>query len=173
MPSSVFTPGQWRPEELASAGEYSLLRLILLLASALFIAGLWMPIATIEQFFIFDNQISVLSGLWELATGGQLVLFVLILLFSVLLPLAKMGLLWSILLVPQQSTSPRSKRLLHIMHDFGRWSMLDVFVVAMLVVGVKLTAVADMETHLGLYLFCSGILLTMGVTARVAYWHRH
>ncbi|MCV6606544.1 MAG: paraquat-inducible protein A [Porticoccaceae bacterium] len=152
---------------LVPCREQLLLRVILVIASGLFLAGLWLPIATIEQFFIFDNTISVLSGLWELALGNQVLLFVLILSFSVVLPLLKMMILWRILF-SRALAGARVNRWIRLMHRYGRWSMLDVFVVAMLVVGVKLTAIADIETHIGLYLFAAGILLNMAVTARVA-----
>ena len=45
--------------------------------------------------------------------------------------------------------------------------MLDVFIVAVLVVAVKLGAVAEVEMRYGLYAFAASVLLTMFVTARV------
>ncbi len=45
--------------------------------------------------------------------------------------------------------------------------MLDVFVVAILVVTVKLGAVANVEMHYGLYFFAAAVLLTMFITARI------
>ncbi|OQX45604.1 MAG: paraquat-inducible membrane protein A, partial [Candidatus Sedimenticola endophacoides] len=54
------------------------------------------------------------------------------------------------------------------MHEYGRWSMLDVFVVALLVVSVKLDAIARVQIHYGLYAFSAAVLITMLVTARVA-----
>jgi paraquat-inducible protein A len=45
--------------------------------------------------------------------------------------------------------------------------MLDVFVVAVLVVAVKLGAIVDVEMRYGLYAFAGSVLLTMFITARV------
>jgi len=53
------------------------------------------------------------------------------------------------------------------MHQYGKWSMLDVFVVAVLLATVKLGAVANVQLHYGLYLFAAAVILTMIVTARV------
>ena len=53
------------------------------------------------------------------------------------------------------------------MHLYGKWSMLDVFVVAVLVVAVKLGTLASVEMRYGLYFFSAAVLLTMFVTARV------
>ncbi|MDM3871107.1 paraquat-inducible protein A [Porticoccus sp. W117] len=160
---------------VASRGERCLLQALLVIAAGFFIAGLWLPVATIEQFYIFDNTISIASGLWKLASDGQLILFVLIVLFSVVLPLLKIAVLGRLLfskeLFGRQQGGQTLARLLELMHRYGRWSMLDVFVVAMLIVGVKLTVIADIDTHLGLYLFTSGVLLIMVVSARVSRWH--
>jgi paraquat-inducible protein A len=45
--------------------------------------------------------------------------------------------------------------------------MLDVFIVAILVVTVKLGAIASVEARYGIYLFTVAVLLTMYVTSRV------
>ena len=65
-------------------------------------------------------------------------------------------------------TTPENIRTyLHWMHSFGKWSMLDVFVVAILVVSVKLGAIASVEMRYGLYAFAAAVILKMYVTARV------
>ena len=45
--------------------------------------------------------------------------------------------------------------------------MLDVFVVAILIVAVKLGYIFDVQVHIGLYAFSVAVLLTMYITARV------
>jgi paraquat-inducible protein A len=45
--------------------------------------------------------------------------------------------------------------------------MLDVFVVAVLVVAVKLGAIADVEMRYGLYAFAGSVLLTMLITSSI------
>ena len=54
--------------------------------------------------------------------------------------------------------------LLNLMHDYGRWAMLDVMVVAMLIVTVKLGAIASIQIHPGLYVFGAAVLLIMLIT---------
>lgn len=151
--------------------EQVAMRIVLLLAVVLFAAGLVMPIATIEQFFILGSTFSVLSGLMELLEGNQLGLFILVFAFSILLPIVKIGVLFRVVYSGRMS-SDRVKHCIHLIHQFGRWSMLDVLVVAMLVVAVKITAVADIETHLGLYLFSAGVLSIMAITSRVIGWDK-
>ena len=53
------------------------------------------------------------------------------------------------------------------MHEYGRWAMLDVMVVAVLIVTVKLGALASIEIHPGLYIFGTAVLLIMFATQQV------
>jgi paraquat-inducible protein A len=57
------------------------------------------------------------------------------------------------------------------MHDYGRWAMLDVMVVAMLIVMVKLGAIVSITIHSGLYVFGSAVLLIMYITHHVVRLH--
>jgi len=45
--------------------------------------------------------------------------------------------------------------------------MLDVFVVALLIVTVKLEAIASIEIHSGLYVFGAAVLLIMLITHQI------
>ena len=143
--------------------------LVLLVVTAIMLAvGLSAPILTLEKFFIIDNTFSIFSGLVQLLEEGRIFLFVIILLFSVVMPIIKLGVLFR-LLGSTVGSSETLHRYLRLMHQYGKWSMLDVFVVALLVVAVKLGAVASVETHYGLYAFGTAVLLTMAITARVIY----
>ena len=143
--------------------------LVLLVITAIMLAvGLSAPILTLEKFFIIENTFSIYSGLVQLLEEGRIFLFVIILLFSVVMPIIKLGVLFR-LLGSTAGSSETLHRYLRLMHQYGKWSMLDVFVVALLVVAVKLGAVASVETHYGLYAFGSAVLLTMAITARVIY----
>jgi len=48
------------------------------------------------------------------------------------------------------------------------WAMLDVMIVALLVVTVKLGAIASIQVHSGLYIFGFGVILLMTVTGKVS-----
>ncbi|MCB1859144.1 MAG: paraquat-inducible protein A [Gammaproteobacteria bacterium] len=146
--------------------EASRLRWLLAFASLLLAAGLYAPMLTISQLLIVNNTFSVLSGTIELWRNGQILLFLLIFGFSILLPVMKIILLF-LLLGKRLPPSGRTRRYLHLMHDYGRWSMLDVLVVAILVVAVKLGAIASVTIHAGLYLFGGAVLSIMYVTYRV------
>lgn len=144
------------------------LRLILGLTLISLGAGLLAPIITLNKFVLIENTFSVLSGTLELLKEGQVFLFVVITGFSVALPLLKI-LMLNRLLSPKEKDAAKLERYLHWMHVYGKWSMLDVFVVAVLVVAVKLGAIASVEMRFGLYFFAAAVLLTMYVTARVVH----
>jgi len=118
---------------------------------------------TITQFLLIRNEFSVISGITELWKAQQYILFVVISLFSVVVPLAKLVLLFR-LLNSHNLPSQGKIRLLHLMHDYGRWAMLDVMVVAMLIVTVKMGAIASITIHPGLYVFGAAVLLIMLAT---------
>ncbi|WP_329610958.1 paraquat-inducible protein A [Neptunomonas japonica] len=142
------------------------LRILLAITLVVFIAGLVTPIITMTKFLLLENTFSVLSGALGLLQEQQYFLFMVITGFSVVLPLLKMGVLYKLLSARQQS-GVHLDRYLHWMHLFGKWSMLDVFVVAILVVAVKLGAIASVEMRFGLYAFTAAVVLTMYITARV------
>ena len=142
------------------------LRFSLLFIGILLLVGLFSPIITLEKFYFFDNTVSIASGLVELVYEGQILLFIIILLFSVVLPIIKL-LLLNLLLSPSIDDAANFKKHLTWMHQYGKWSMLDVFVVAVFLTTVKLGAVANVQLHYGLYLFAAAVILTMIITARV------
>lgn len=145
------------------------LRWLALVAGVLLLVGMVTPLLTLTRLWFFDEQISILTGIAKLWTQGQYLLFLLIFGFSVILPLAKLGLLVRLLSLSGTGNG-RTRRILQLMHEYGRWAMLDVMVVAMLVVTVKLGVIVSVQVHYGLYVFAAGVLLTMLVTRQAVHW---
>lgn len=142
------------------------LRWLLMLTFISLSVGLVAPIVSLTKFVLIENTFSVLSGTLALLQQGQYFLFLVIAGFSILLPALKIGLLYRLVSVTRCQAGQLAKYL-HWMHLYGKWSMLDVFVVAVLVVAVKLGAIASVEMRYGLYAFAAAVMLTMYVTARV------
>ncbi len=149
-----------------SAKQLIFLRVVLAISLLTLVSGILLPIVTIEKFYLVDNTFSILSGVIQLLLEQRYFLFLLIAIFSIVLPILKLGVLYQIL-DAAEGHNQRIQRYLHWMHLYGKWSMLDVFVVAILVVSVKLGALARVEMHMGLYAFAISVLLTMFLTARV------
>ena len=142
------------------------LRVMLLINLVLLVVGLIAPIITLKKFILIENTFSVFSGAVGLIKEGHIFLFILIAGFSIVLPLLKIGIL-NQLLILKEDKAVRLERYLHWMHLYGKWAMLDVFVVAVLIVAVKLGALVSVELHYGLYAFAAAVILTMYITARV------
>ena len=139
---------------------------LLLLATLLLAVGVNFPMLTISQFIVMKTSFSVVSGIYQLLVNGQILLFILVALFSLVLPVLKIVVLFRILSVKHGNPMVIS-RYLRLMHEYGRWSMLDVLVVAVLIVAVKLGTIASIEIHFGLYVFAAAVLLIMYITNRV------
>lgn len=146
--------------------EVRILRWLLVGAAILFVTGIVTPMLTLTKFIVMKNSFSVFSGALELLHNGQIVLFVVVTGFSIILPVLKILVLFRLLTV-KTVHHQRMNRLLHLMHDYGRWAMLDVMVVAVLIVTVKLGAIASIKVHFGLYAFGAAVLLIMIITNRV------
>jgi paraquat-inducible protein A len=138
--------------------------LLLLAALALLFYGLQAPILTLEKFYFFSNSVSLLSALQQLAQEAEWGLFVLVGTFSVVFPVLKnlsLLLIWNL----DPSNGAAHRQHLHWLAVYSKWSMLDVFVVALLVVSVKLGSVAQARVELGIYAFAASVVLTMLLAA--------
>ena len=139
------------------------LLIALAIATLLFVIGVFLPMLTLTKFYIAKNSFSIISGLVELFNDGKFILFILIAGFSLVFPILKIAVLFKMLLAKSLSDK-KLKKYLHLMHEYGRWAMLDVMVVAILIVTVKLGAIASIKVHIGLYVFGAAVLLIMLVT---------
>ena len=139
------------------------INILLLGALASLVVGVTAPLLTLEKMYFFENTVSLLSTVEELYFQKEWFLFVIIATFSLCVPILKITSLLLILNVPYAKNSLLD-RILHIIETIGKWSMLDVFVVALLLVSVKLGALAKVEVHYGLYAFALSVLLTMSLS---------
>jgi len=141
-----------------------LVNLALLGSLGLLFYGLQAPILTLEKFYFFSNTVSLLSALRQLAIEAEWGLFVLVGTFSVLFPILKffiLLLIWNF----DAAHGERHRRHLHWLAVYSKWSMLDVFVVALLVVSVKLGSLAEAHVEVGIYAFAASVILTMLLSA--------
>ncbi len=141
---------------------------LLILAILLFSAGIILPMITVSKFVLIKTSFSIVSGVIELFLNGQILLSIVVASFSIILPIMKISILFKLLSKKEIGTS-QIKRYLHLMHAYGRWAMLDVMVVAVLIVTVKLGAIASVEVHYGLFVFGAAVVLIMFITNKVVH----
>ncbi len=132
--------------------------MLLLFALTAFVQGVFAPLMRLEKFWFFDNQYSLYSSLQTLHIEGEYFLWLILLLFSVVTPLLKMTAL-ALMVNTKLLAHRRRAWLVNLLETWGKWSMLDVFVVALLFVAVKLGALANVTIHSGLYWFGGAVLL--------------
>lgn len=145
-----------------------LVNLLLIVTTVVFAVGVWAPILTLKKLIFMKSTFSVLSGIDQLFTEHQYGLFVLITAFTLLLPVTKMAVLFAA--VNGKLAGASRKRYVHWLALLGKWSMLDVFVVAVLIASVKLGSIASIEIHYGLYVFAASVLLMMVATHLIHRW---
>lgn len=139
----------------------------LVIGLALILAGWLLPFMSVTSFFVFSGEISILDAMTQLVEAEEYALSAIVVLFTVVFPIAKFGLalhLWAAT-PPDGETGARRAAWLD---DIGRWSMLDVFLTALLVVSIKATGMAGVAVHAGVYFFAAGVVLSMLLVRRLA-----
>jgi paraquat-inducible protein A len=136
----------------------------LLLTSALmYIPANVLPIMTVYSLGKGQPD-TIMSGVIELINYGMMPIAIVVFVASILVPTFKLvGL--GLLLYSIQRKQPLSARQRTLMYRFiewiGRWSMLDIFVITILVALVKFGNLATIEAGFGAVAFCSVVVLTM------------
>lgn len=144
---------------------------LLWVALALLVHGLREPVLRVEKFWFFENTVSIWSGTWSLIGEGEVFLGGIVLVFSILFPVAKNLMLIAVLHF-YAWLEPYSRTLVRVVAVLGKWSMLDVFLLALIVSSVKLGALAKAEVRSGVYYFAISILITNAIST-VLDWTMH
>lgn len=111
-----------------------------------------------------EQQDTLLSGILFLWQSGSWGLSIIVFIASVLVPLLKLFILLFLLLSLSQGRTwrPHQRLKLYVLLErVGRWSMLDIFVVALLVALVHLESLAVIEAGWGAAAFGAVVVLTM------------
>ena len=139
------------------------INILLLCSLVALVIGVTAPLLTLQKLYFIENTISLISTIQVLYRDHEWMLFTIITLFSLCVPVIKIISLLLITNVEYKTGSALDKSL-SLIETLGKWSMLDVFVVALLLVSVKLGALAKVEVHYGLYVFAASVILTMGLS---------
>jgi len=107
---------------------------------------------------------TILSGVVYLLTHGMWPLAIVVFTASIFVPILKIAILVSLLVSVHRGSSwrPRERTLLYrLTETIGRWSMVDIFVVTILVALVRLGNLATVEAMPGAVFFGAVVVLTM------------
>ena len=136
---------------------------LLITAAILYIPANLLPIMTINTLGQGDPS-TIMAGVIQLVQHGMFPIAAVVFIASILVPTFKLvGI--GLLLFSVQRHQPLSAQQRIVMYRFiefiGRWSMLDIFVIAILVAVVNFGRLASVEANLGAAAFASVVILTM------------
>ncbi len=146
------------PRAAARAAAFALGALLL------YPIALTLPILTLTELG-HTRETTIWSGMVGLLAGGQLVIGLVVLFCSVIAPLFKLGAIFALsageLLLPSRHRAATYR----LVEMLGRWGMLDVVLVAVLVAAVKLGDIVEITPGPGLLAFTTVVVLSLLASA--------
>ena len=127
--------------------------------------GLILPVLTFKEMFFWKHTYSVFTGIQALYQEKYYGLALIIFVFSIIFPFAKLGTILALWFWPISES--RRQKVISWIAQMGRWSMLDVFVLAITIVITRLSKTLSAAPRVGIYVFALSVLLAMIVTWRV------
>ncbi|MBF0589313.1 MAG: paraquat-inducible protein A [Magnetococcales bacterium] len=139
---------------------------LLVTAAVLYLPANLLPVMTISRFGQ-DEPTTILQGVQALIAAQLWLLAVVVFAASIVVPMLKIStlgyLIWSVRTGEKNRRRDRT-RLYHIAESVGQWSMVDVFLVAVLVSLVDLDFLAVITPGHGATFFAAVVVLTMLAT---------
>jgi len=146
------------PRAAARAGAFALGALLL------YPLALSVPIMTLTELG-HSREATIWSGMVSLLAGGQIAVGLVVLFCSVVAPLFKLGAIFA-LSAGEMLLPSRQRALTYRLVEFlGRWGMLDVVLIAVLVAAVKLGDLVEVRPGPGLAVFASVVVLSLLASA--------
>ena len=140
--------------------------MLLYVSAALIVVGLILPSIWKPNTFGFGGAEYNLYGIVQtLFESGLPLLGLIVVLFSAVFPIAKTI---TAAIIFRQGASP-SPKLANLLNILGKWSMLDVFLAALLIGISQISIYIGFETRAGLYYFAAGVLLNNFATMRLTF----
>ena len=116
------------------------------------LAGTTLPLASITEFWIFENEFSILSLSGTLLLSNEILLAVIVCSFGFVFPLAKL-------------ITSFFEGLGSIPTTIQRFCMVDVFLLSFLVYGSKVSESYDVVLGAGFYFLCITLTLSFARTS--------
>jgi paraquat-inducible protein A len=140
---------------------------LLIAAAILYVPAMALPVMRTGTLFGNEDH-TILGGVVDLWNSGSWDLSVIVFVASVVVPILKMLALALLALTVQKRSSWRQAeraRLYQMLEAVGHWSMLDIFVVALLVTLVQFGNLAQTRPEPGIIAFGAVVVLTMLASA--------
>jgi paraquat-inducible protein A len=169
--AGVFPPFHWTPglgavirhHALAATRRYFWLGPALLITLGLLVAAWFLPTMTVERVpWVWRTKFSIWRVVESLYSERDYLICAVIVLFSMIFPVVKLvaGLwIWARV----DALSPNARRAVGFVQAMGKWSMVDVFVVALVVAAVQVSIITNVAVHAGIYVFSGAVLASIAL----------
>lgn len=148
-----------KPRSIQMTLIYSMTALIFMIPANL------LPFMSIELYGN-RNSSTIWSGILSLAEAGSWPIAVIVFFASLVIPLVKLLVLFYLALTARHGQHAKFKtRLYNMVEAIGRWSMLDIFLLAVLVAIMKLGPWTRVEPRMGSMMFALVVIFTMLASA--------
>ncbi len=148
-----------KPKSIEMSLAFSITALVLYIPANIY------PFMTIELYGN-RNSSTIWSGIVSLFESGAWAVAAVVFLASLFIPLLKLVILFYLALTARTKKHPHFKNKLYKMVEaIGRWSMLDIFLLAVLVAIVKLAPWAHVQPEFGSLMFLFVVIFTMLASA--------
>lgn len=133
-----------------------LIPIVLFVATFALALGLTMPLMNVSKLYFFDENPSLIELIRALWKGDEWLLAIIVSLFSVVLPIAKLAV--------AHMAAAKVPVATHALHRWvglvSKWSMLDVLLVAVVIFGAKTSGLATAIAQPGLWFFTASAILS-------------
>ena len=133
---------------------------LFLVASAFSLAlGLVLPLVRFEKLYFFSETPSLIGIVTSLWSQGSPALALVIALLSIAFPIAKL------IGIAVEATAPsaggrQDRAVARLLPILGKWSMMDVMLVALVIVAAKTSGMATAFTQPGLWFYAASAVMT-------------
>jgi paraquat-inducible protein A len=146
-----------RPQSLGTTAA------LVVTAAVLYIPANVLPVLSTRTFFGDDDD-TIMSGVITLAQQGSWPIALLVFFASIVVPLLKLVAMGETLFAIWRNRVRfplQRSRLFRLVEFVGRWSMLDVFAMSLLVSLVQIQSLAIVRIRPGAFAFAAVVVLTM------------
>jgi len=136
--------------------------------------GITLPVLKLQRLG-YTNEASIWSGSIEMLTRGEWFVGLVVLICSVVIPVLKLAGLFVLASRPRVIGRQHQARMYQWIEWAGRWGMIDVLLVAILVAAVKLGDIVQVHPGPGVVAFSACVLLSLLASAVFnphAIWER-
>lgn len=131
------------------------LSLLLLSSTVSFALGLILPLVQLDKLYFLTETpslIAIIQGLWD---DEEVLLAALVAVFSILFPSLKLLTVQWLALLPQGGEAKYALKFLDLA---GKWSMMDVLLVALVIFSAKTSGLAKAFALPGLWFYAAAVL---------------